>query len=137
MTCIESPDVIRIYHGIAIDIQRQLTANLSKPRKRIIVLAGPTGVGKSTFAMNLAQLIGGEIVSADCMQVYCGMDIGTAKPSIEDRLTVPHHLIDIRHVRENFNVTDFYYEARQSFQIIHMRDNVSIVAGARGFICIL
>lgn len=133
MTCLESAEITRLYHGIAIDIQRRLSSGLHKPRKRVIVLAGPTGVGKSTFAMGLAQAIGGEIVSADSMQVYCAMDIGTAKPTIEDRLTVPHHLIDIRHVRENFNVVDFYFEARQSFQIIHGRDNISIVVGGSGF----
>ncbi len=133
MTCTETAEITRLYHGIAIDIQRRLSATVNKPRKRIIVLAGPTAVGKSSFGLALAQELGGEIVSADSMQVYCNMDIGTAKPSIEDRLAVPHHLIDVRHVRENFNVMDFYYEARQCFQIIHARDNVSIVVGGSGF----
>ncbi|MGZ3634091.1 MAG: tRNA (adenosine(37)-N6)-dimethylallyltransferase MiaA [Parachlamydiaceae bacterium] len=132
-TCIEKEEMQRLYHGIALDIQRRLSTNVQKPRKRVIVLAGPTGVGKSAFAMALANSIGGEIISADSMQVYRGMDIGTAKPSMEDRLEVPHHLIDVRHVKETFNVVDFYYEARLCCQQIHARDNISIVVGGSGF----
>ena len=67
------------------------------------------------------------------MQVYRGMDIGTAKPTLEERALVPHHLIDIREVTDNFNVVDFYYEARHSCQIVTERDNVPIFAGGSGF----
>jgi tRNA dimethylallyltransferase len=97
------------------------------------VLAGPTSVGKSAFALTLAKALGGEIISADSMQVYSGMDIGTAKPTLEERRSVPHHLIDIRHVTDSFNVVDFYHEARHSCQQIHARNNVSIVVGGAGF----
>jgi len=133
VTCLEKEEIERIYTGFALQAQKQLTSNLHKPKKRVIVLAGPTGTGKSSFALSLAQSIGGEIISADSMQVYRGMDVGTAKPSIEDRMLVPHHLIDIRHVKENFNVVDFYYEARHCCQLIHARDNVPIFVGGSGF----
>lgn len=83
--------------------------------------------------MQLATSMGGEIISADSMQVYRGMDIGTAKASLEERLLVPHHLIDIRNIQESFNVVDFYYEARQACQKILERGNVPIIAGGSGF----
>lgn len=133
MTCVEKEEIARLYYGIALDIQRQLSANIQKPKNRVIVLAGPTGVGKTAFSLALAESLGGEIISADSMQVYTGMDIGTAKPTVEERESVPHHLIDIRNVAESFNVVDFYYEARHSLQVIHARDNVSIVVGGSGF----
>lgn len=133
MTCVEKEEIERLYYGIAIDIQKRLSFNVQRPKKRVIVLAGPTAVGKSAFALTLANAIGGEIISADSMQVYTGMDIGTAKPTVEERRAVPHHLIDIRNVNDGFNVVDFYYEARHSIQLIHARDNVSIVVGGSGF----
>lgn len=133
MTCLEKEEIERLYYGIALDIQRQLSSNIQKPKSRVIVIAGPTGVGKTAFSLALAEAVGGEIISADSMQVYTGMDIGTAKPTREEREAVHHHLIDIRNVTENFNVVDFYYEARHSCQIIHARDNVSIVVGGSGF----
>lgn len=83
--------------------------------------------------MQLAQAMDGEIISADSMQVYRGMDIGTAKVSLEERLLIPHHLIDIRDIQESFNVVDFYYEARHACQQILDRGNVPIVAGGSGF----
>jgi tRNA dimethylallyltransferase len=132
VTCVEKEEIERIYLGFAVEAQK-LTSNLQKPKKRVIVLAGPTCVGKSAFAMTMAQGMGAEIISADSMQVYRGMDIGTAKPSAEDLKLVPHHLIDIRNVNENFNVVDFYYEARHCCQLIHARDNVAIVVGGSGF----
>jgi len=68
-----------------------------------ILLAGPTAVGKSEIAMLLAEKVGGEIISVDSMQVYRGLDIGTAKPSAQERARVPHHLIDVVAVTEPFN----------------------------------
>jgi tRNA dimethylallyltransferase len=133
VTCIEKEEIERIIVGFAVQAQKQLTSNLQIPKKKVIVLAGPTGTGKSSFAIALAKHIGGEIISADSMQVYRGMDIGTAKPSMEDRLTIPHHLIDTRHVTDTLNVVDFYYEARQSCQTILERGNVPIFVGGSGF----
>src|SRR4051794_6158503 len=69
-----------------------------------LLLAGPTGVGKSAVALELAQRHSGEIISVDSMQVYRGMDIGTAKPSPADRKLVPHHLLDILHLNQTFDV---------------------------------
>ena len=130
---LETEEVKRIILNFALEVQKKIPSNLQRQKKRVIVLAGPTCCGKSALAMELAQAMDGEIISADSMQVYRGMDIGTAKPSKEDRLLVPHHLIDIRDIQESFNVVDFYYEARQCCQQILDRGNVPIVAGGSGF----
>lgn len=130
---IEKEEIERIFLGLAIEAQKQLPTNLQKPKKKVIVIAGPTGTGKTEFSVSLAQAINGEIISADSMQVYCGMDIGTAKASADERNLVAHHLIDIREINESFNVVDFYYEARNCCQIIHSRDAVPIVVGGSGF----
>ncbi len=130
---IEKEDIEKIFSGLAIEAQKQLTATMPRPKKKVIILAGPTGCGKSAFALKLAQLMGGEIISADSMQVYRGMDVGTAKPTKEERELVPHHLIDVRDLNDPFNVVDFYYEARHCCQLIHSRDNVPIVVGGAGF----
>src|SRR2546425_8923738 len=79
---------------------------------RPLVLAGPTAVGKSEVALRLAQKLGGEIVSVDSMQVYRGLDIGTAKPSPEERARVRHHLIDVVDVTEPFDAAQFVRLAR-------------------------
>lgn len=130
---VEQIEIERIFQSFAIEAEKQIPDNLQKPKKRVIIIAGPTATGKSTFALNLARQIGGEIITADSMQVYRGMDIGTAKPSQEERALIPHHLIDIRNITESFNVVDFYYEARHICQLIHSRDNVPIVVGGAGF----
>lgn len=130
---VEKKEMERIYFGLAIEAQKQIPFSFLTPKKRVIVLAGPTGCGKSALAMQLADLIGGEIISADAMQVYRHMDIGTAKASAEDRSKVPHHLLDIRNINETFNVVDFYYEARHCCQLVNSRDNVPIVVGGSGF----
>lgn len=108
--------------------------NLSSLKaKKVILLAGPTASGKTAISLYLARLLGGEIISADSMQVYCGMDIGTAKVSQEERSLVPHHLIDIRHIQESFNVVDFYHEAKTALNSILSRNRVPIVVGGTGF----
>lgn len=133
MTCVEKEEIERIVAGFALEAQKQLTTNLQREKKKIIVLAGPTGTGKTSFSIALAQQLGGEIISADSMQVYHGMTIGTAKATQGERSTVPHHLIDVRSVTNPFNVVDFYYEARHCCQVILSRDNVPIVVGGSGF----
>ena len=85
------------------------------------------------MAITLAKILGGEIISADSMQVYRGMDIGTAKVTRQERMEVAHHLIDIREIYESFNIVDFYFEARTAIQQILQRGNVPIVVGGSGF----
>lgn len=130
---LEKEDIERIFLGFAVEAQKQMSEDIHVPKKKVIVLAGPTACGKTDFAVQLAKNLHGEIISADSMQVYQGMDIGTAKASIEHRNKVPHHLIDIRDVKDNFNVVDFYYEGRQCCQNIHARGAVPIVVGGSGF----
>lgn len=132
-TVLEKPDITRLFFGLAVEAEKQIPASILHPKKKVIVIAGPTCVGKSSFAMMLADAIGGEIISADSMQVYRDMDIGTAKPTKEERRDIPHHLIDIRDISDSFNVVDFYYEARHSCQFVLSRDNVPIVVGGSGF----
>lgn len=130
---IEKDEIERIFVGLASQAQKDIPIKLEKNRKRVIVLAGPTAAGKSELAMELAPQIDGEIITADSMQIYKGMNIGTAKPSKEDLEKVAHHLIDIRKVNEIFNVVDFYYEARHAALKILERGKTPIVVGGSGF----
>jgi tRNA dimethylallyltransferase len=97
-----------------------------------ILLAGPTAVGKSALALALAERIGGEIVSVDSMQVYRGMDIGTAKPSAQERRRVPHHLLDILDLSESFDAAQFVIRARQAVAEIRGRRRTPILCGGTG-----
>src|SRR5215216_1459735 len=81
-------------------------------RSTPIILLGPTGSGKSSLALQLAEAVGGEIVNYDSVQIYRGFDIGSAKPSAEARATVPHHLYDIVEADDEFNAADFARMAR-------------------------
>lgn len=130
---VETEEVKRIVINFALEVQKQIPSPFQKKKKRVIVISGPTCCGKSKLGMELAQAMDGEIISADSMQVYQGMDIGTAKATIEERLLVPHHLIDIRDIQNSFNVVDFFYEARLACQQILDRGNVPIVVGGSGF----
>jgi len=102
-------------------------------KKKVIVIAGPTGIGKTQLSLIIAQAIGGEIISADSMQIYRGMDIGTAKASIGDRRRISHHLIDYCDLDETFNVVEFCKQAQQAFKEIFAKGHVPIVAGGTGF----
>lgn len=102
-------------------------------KKRVIVIAGPTASGKTRLSLDLAGILGGEVISADSMQVYRGMDIGTAKASPEERASIAHHLIDVREIEEPYNVAEFYKECQIAFRDITSRDNIPIVAGGSGF----
>lgn len=103
------------------------------PRKRVLVIAGPTASGKTQLSLKLAELVGGEIVSADSCQVYRGMDIGTAKATVAERSLIAHHLVDICDLDEVFNVAEFYRSALRAIREILIRDNVPIVVGGSGF----
>ncbi|EPP34448.1 tRNA dimethylallyltransferase [Chlamydia ibidis] len=102
-------------------------------KRSVVLLAGPTASGKTEVSLYLAPMINGEVVSVDSMQVYCGMDIGTAKVPLSSRKSIPHHLIDICHVQELFNAVDFYYHAVQACQSILARNKVPILVGGSGF----
>lgn len=114
-------------------LPKKIQIDLPMPKKKVIVLAGPTCVGKTALSLVLARALGGEIISADSMQVYRGMDIGTAKVSLEERGGIPHHLIDICSLDETFNVASFCKEAYAAIDQICARDHVPIVVGGTGF----
>lgn len=97
-----------------------------------VFLAGPTAVGKSEIAMQLATQLGGEIISVDSMQVYRGLDIGTAKPSPAERARVPHHLIDICDLSESFDAAQFVRLAQKAVEEIQARGRVPIFCGGTG-----
>lgn len=104
------------------------------PKKKVLVIAGPTAVGKTEISFSIAKAMGGEIISADSMQVYRGMDIGTAKPSLSMRREVAHHLVDSRDLDdESFNVMAFYREANSALKEILSRNHVPVVVGGTGF----
>jgi tRNA dimethylallyltransferase len=107
--------------------------NLPSPISHLpILVAGPTAVGKSQIALQLAERLGGEIISADSMQVYRGLDIGTAKPSPAERARVPHHLIDICDLTESFDAAQFARLAHRAVAEIQSRGHVPILCGGTG-----
>ena len=99
----------------------------------LIILSGPTSVGKTRLSLRLAKATGGEIISADSMQVYRGMDIGTAKITKEEMGDMPHHLIDCLDPKEPFNVSLFKDLAEQAITEIRSRNRIPIVVGGTGF----
>lgn len=99
---------------------------------RLVVIAGPTACGKSELALLLAQRLGGEIVSVDSMQVYRGMDIGTAKPAAAERARVPHHLIDVADLTARFDAAQFARQARAAEAQIQQRGRLAILCGGTG-----
>ncbi|MBQ4001301.1 MAG: tRNA (adenosine(37)-N6)-dimethylallyltransferase MiaA [Lachnospiraceae bacterium] len=101
--------------------------------KPLIVIAGPTAVGKTAASVRLAERIGGEIISADSMQVYRGMDIGSAKASLAERLGIPHHLLDIVEPSESFSVARYQKYAYEALQDIYSRGKIPILVGGTGF----
>lgn len=106
---------------------------MKKQEIPLIILTGPTAVGKSKLSVELAKQIGGEIISADSMQVYRGMDIGSAKISQKEMDGVPHFLIDEFDPADEFHVKIFQERAKQYIQEIHKRGHVPILAGGTGF----
>jgi len=105
------------------------------PGAHHVVLVGPTASGKSALAMELARLLPGppvEVVSADAMLVYRGMDVGTAKPSPADRAEVPHHVVDVVEAHEDFSVARFQALARAAVADIESRGHRALVVGGTG-----
>ena len=97
-----------------------------------MVVVGPTASGKSAVAMDIAKQFNGEIIAADSRTIYKGMDIGTAKPTLEDRRRVPHHLINIVDPNESFTAADFKVRALQSIKEITARCKLPIMVGGTG-----
>jgi len=102
------------------------------PKPRVILLVGPTGVGKTKMALKMAGLFGGEIVSADSLQVYRGMDIGTAKPTPEERRCIPHHLIDVVDPDQPFDASRYCDQAHRVITHLHREKKPIFVVGGTG-----
>ena len=106
---------------------------LAEKKKPLIILTGPTAVGKTAASIGLAKAIGGEIISADSMQVYRHMDIGSAKIMPEEMDGVKHYLIDVLEPEADFNVAVFQKMAKEAMEGIYERGNIPIVVGGTGF----
>ena len=105
---------------------------MDRTKPKIIVIAGPTASGKTAAAIDAARKFGGEIVSADSIQIYRHMDLGSAKPTLEQRSLVPHHMIDIRNPDEDFSVGDYMREGRRYVREILSRGRIPMVVGGTG-----
>ncbi|MYS24522.1 tRNA dimethylallyltransferase [Streptomyces sp. DvalAA-14] len=101
-------------------------------KNRVIAVVGPTAAGKSDLAVALARALSGEVINADSMQLYRGMDIGTAKLPLEERQGIPHHLLDIWHVTEAANVADYQRLARAEIDRLHAAGRVPVLVGGSG-----
>ncbi|MCR5302772.1 MAG: tRNA (adenosine(37)-N6)-dimethylallyltransferase MiaA [Lachnospiraceae bacterium] len=101
--------------------------------KDLIILAGPTAVGKSALAVDIASKINGSVISADSMQVYRGMDIGTAKITKDEMRSVPHYLIDILDPEDDFNIVTFQEKAKEAIKQITASGRIPMIVGGTGF----
>jgi tRNA dimethylallyltransferase len=110
-----------------------LKKNQNSPRYKLIILCGPTGVGKTDFAIHLARQFNGEIVGADAMQIYRRMDIGTAKPTSAEQAAVPHHMIDIVNPDQDFDAASYARMADGIIPGIVSRGRNVFVVGGTGF----
>ena len=102
-------------------------------KKPLIILTGPTAVGKTDLSIKLAKAVGGEIISADSMQVYKKMDIGTAKIMPKEMDSIPHYLIDVLDPKEDFHVVLFQKLAKEAMEAIYAKGKVPIITGGTGF----
>ncbi|KAI3708325.1 hypothetical protein L2E82_37492 [Cichorium intybus] len=110
----------------------QCSASAKSKKEKVVVISGPTGAGKSRLALELSKKLNGEIISADSVQVYQGLDVGSAKPTTSERQEVPHHLIDILHPAEDYSAGNFYDDGRQATKDILKKGRVPIVTGGTG-----
>ena len=98
----------------------------------VVVIVGPTASGKTRLSIELAKRFDGEIVSADSMQIYRSMDIGTAKPSLEERCGIPHHMMDIVDPSEEYTLKEYLTDANSCVQDILARGKLPILVGGTG-----
>jgi tRNA dimethylallyltransferase len=101
-------------------------------KQKLLVIIGPTAVGKTKLSIEMAKRYNGEIISGDSMQIYRGMDIGTAKIKVEEMEGIPHHLIDIKEPDENFSVAEFQQLVRAKIAEINAKGKLPIIAGGTG-----
>jgi tRNA dimethylallyltransferase len=101
-------------------------------KEKLVVIVGPTAVGKTKTSIELAKAIDGEIISGDSMQIYSGLDIGTAKVTEEEKEGIPHHLIDIKHPSEPFSVAEFQDKAQELITRINQKGKIPIIVGGTG-----
>ena len=100
--------------------------------KDIIVIVGPTGVGKTKCSIELAKSIDAEIINGDSVAIYKGLDIGSAKPTKEEQDNIPHHLIDIKEVDEDYTVFEYQKDCREKIKEIQSRNKRVIIVGGTG-----
>ena len=119
--------------GTGVHIHRRTERSRQEAvKKRLVVIVGPTAVGKSRLAVDLALELGGEIINADSRQVYRYMDIGTAKPSAAERAAVPHHLLDLVNPDEPFNLALYRRKSLQAIDDIFSHGKLPILVGGTG-----
>lgn len=101
-------------------------------KQKVVAIVGPTAVGKTSLSIAVAKQFNGEIISADSMQVYRGMDIGTAKVTKEEQQGISHYMIDIKDPKETFTVADFQSQVRESIEFIANKDKLPVIIGGSG-----
>ena len=106
--------------------------NFSDMKQKIVVIVGPTAVGKTAFSIKVAEAFGGEVISGDSMQVYKELNIGTAKVTPVEKGEVPHHLIDFKEIDEDYDVSDFQKDATQKIEDITKRNKLPVIVGGTG-----
>lgn len=127
--------MVAVSHQSRVDISERMVAALSSSRPNdslAVLILGPTGSGKTALSLALAERFSGEIISCDSVAVYRGMDLGTAKPTEEERARIPHHLIDVADPNEPFTAGDYSRRARAALSEIAARGKLPIVTGGTG-----
>ncbi len=104
----------------------------SMEKQKVLVIVGPTAVGKTAFSVEIAQKLNGEIISGDSLQIYRDLTIGTAKATLEERRGVPHYLLDEREMTETYSASDFQRKGREMIQTIALKGKCPIVVGGTG-----
>ena len=129
----EEEQIQRLLEGLIPQEKEERCEQEELKSNRVIVISGPTASGKTELSLILASQLNGEVISADSMQVYKGMDVGTAKVTLQEQKGIRHHLIDLCDVDDPFTVVHFFHAARQAIRDIQSRNKVPIVVGGTGF----